>query len=148
MPIIKTPLAPGGALVEVVLSWSITGARRLRAALRPVPPAVDARAILDTGAEVTCVDSSLIQSLGIPAAGWALGNLPAHGGVNLHPLYDVGLVIVHPSGNSRDNLVVRDLSVMELSLASIGYQMLIGRDVLAKCKFFYDGPGSKFVLAY
>jgi hypothetical protein len=58
------------------------------------------------------------------------------------------LAIVHPSGNARDNLVIRDLSVFEVSLTPLGYQVIIGRDVLAKCRFLYDGPGDEFELAY
>ena len=148
MPVIKSALESEGALVDVLLGWSTHRARQLRAALKPVPPPVDARAILDTGAEITCVDPSLVQSLGLPFGGTTFVNLPAHGGMNVASLYDAGPAIVHPSGNARDNLNIRDLSVFEVSLAPLGYQVIVGRDVLAKCRFFYDGPGDEFELAY
>ena len=41
-------------------------------ALRPVPSPVNARAILDTGAEITCLDTGLILTLGLPTAGTVL----------------------------------------------------------------------------
>ena len=33
-------------------------------------------------------------------------------------------------------------------LAAMGYEALLGRDVLAKCVFHYDGPGGWFRLAW
>jgi hypothetical protein len=148
MPILKGTLQIEGALVVIVLGWSVARARRLRAALRPVPPPVNAQAIIDSGAEVTCVDSSLIQVLGLPLVGTVLANLPAHGGVTASALHDASLTVVHPSGNARSNLVVGNLEVLELSLAPVGYHILLGRDVLAACRFLYNGPGNSFQLAY
>jgi hypothetical protein len=55
---------------------------------------------------------------------------------------------LNPTGNAQDHLVVPDLSVLELSLSSLGYQALIGRDLLARCRFLYDGPGNAFRLTY
>jgi len=46
--------------------WSAGQARHLRQAQRPVPPALEARALLDTGAEITCLDTVLVQQLGLP----------------------------------------------------------------------------------
>jgi hypothetical protein len=148
MPVIKGPIQAEGALVDVELGWSASRVRQLRAALRPVPSPVRAKALLDTGAEMTCVDSPLIQMLGLPFGGTVTANVPAHGGVQFLAIHDASLIIFHPSGNPPDNLLVRDLSVLDLSLAALGYQVLIGRDVLAKCRFAYDGPKSRFRLAY
>ena len=58
MPILKGDLQPEGALVDVQVGWSAGQARHLRQAQRPVPPALDARALLDTGAEITCLDTA------------------------------------------------------------------------------------------
>ena len=68
--------------------------------------------------------------------------------MTLAALHDASITIIHPSGNARDNLFVRNLSVLELSLASFGYEALIGRDVLAVCYFLYRGPRKSFRLAY
>lgn len=148
MPILIEHIHSDGALVDVRIGWSVARARRLRATLQPVPPAVTARSVLDTGAEVSCLDSALVQSLGLPLGGTVLVNLPAHGGITGGVLYNVSLTIIHPSGNARDNLVVRDLAVLEIGLSSLGYQMLIGRDVLKQCRFLYDGPAKRFELRY
>lgn len=148
MPVIVEALQASGAIVDVSLGWSRSRAIQLRRAFHPVPPPVAARAILDTGAEITCVDMALVQALGLPSGGTGLANVPAHGGVSLASMHDAGLSIVHPSGNPGFNLVVRDLTVLELNLGPIGYQVLVGRDVLARCRFLYNGQGNRFRLAY
>jgi hypothetical protein len=137
-----------GALVEVLLGWSAAAAQQQRASLRPVVSPVQVGALLDTGAEMSCVDVSVIQQLGLPFAGTAPANLPAHGGLTFGALHDASLTILHPSGQIRDYLIVLNLSVLELSLAPLGYQALIGRDVLARCRFLYDGPNNRFRLGY
>jgi hypothetical protein len=109
---------------------------------------LQAQALVDTGAEITCIDATLIQKLGLPFAGMVTANLPAHGGVTYGVLHDAGLTVLHPSGNAARNLVVPNQSVLELSLAPLGHELCIGRDVLARCQFLYDGPRNRFRLAY
>jgi hypothetical protein len=133
-----------GAVVGVQIGWSAGRARQLRQAYRPVPPALDVRALLDTGAEVPCVDGLLVQQLGLPLAQLALANIPALGGLRVGAHYHAG-VVVHPSGSP---LVVPDLLVLEAPLVGLGYQALIGRDVLARCDFLYSGRRRRFTLRY
>lgn len=135
MPTLSAALAPEGAMLDVVIGLSVSSIQTLRTALRPVPPSIPARAVIDTGAEISCLDSALVQALNLPFAGTVLTNLPA-------------LTIVHPSGNARSNLTVGNLSALELPLSYLGYQVLIGRDVLAGCRLFYNGPGYQFHLGY
>jgi|SRR5208283_1235060 len=148
MPILTAALAPQGALVQVLIGLDAPSIMILRTALRPVPSPINTEALLDTGAEVTGVDASLIQRLDLPIAGTVLANLPAHGGFTTAFLHDASLTILHPSGNPRDNLVVRHLNVLALPLAALGYQAVIGRDILARCDFLYSGPRDRFRLRY
>ena len=148
MPILTAALAPSGALVEVLIGLSTTSIRALRAALRPIPPPISVHALIDTGAEVTGVDSGLLQTLALPQRNFVLANLPAHGGLAISHWHDAGVTIVHPSGKRQDNLVMRSLAVLALPLAALGYQAVIGRDVLARCHFLYSGPRNRFRLSY
>jgi hypothetical protein len=117
-------------------------------ALKPVPPPVRTRGILDSGAELTCVDLAFVRSPGLPFRGVSLANLPALGGTSIASVTDASLTILHPSGNPRDHFVLRDLPVLELSLGTTGYDVLIGRDALAKLRFQYSGPRKRFRLVY
>lgn len=148
MPTLTNVLASDGALVDVQIGFSATQTQRLRSALRPIPQPISTRALLDTGAEATGVDQALIQALGLPTRGSVLANLPAHGGLTFGFLYDAALTIVHPSANYHLDLVIHDLAVLELPLAPLGYQVVVGRDVLALCRLLYNGPRHRFRLVY
>jgi hypothetical protein len=62
--------------------------------------------------------------------------------------HDTALTILHASGNAKDHLVIGDLLVLEVPLTVLGYQALVGRDVLARCRFLSHGPGGRFRLTY
>ena len=145
MPVLRGRLQPEGAIVDVQVSWSASQAQQLRQAYRPVPPALDARALVDTGAEITCVDGVLVQQLGLPLAQLAVANIPALGGLRVGTHYHAGVVVVHPSGIP---LVVPNILILEVPLTGLGYQALIGRDLLARCDFLYGGRRQRFALRY
>jgi hypothetical protein len=148
VPVLRGILQVEGALVDVQLSWSASQARSLRLAQQPVPPPLDARALLDTGAEITCVDTALVQQLGLPLAQVALANMPAVGGLTAGAQYHAGLTVVLPSGDPHQDLGFQTLLILELPLAGLGYQALLGRDVLDRCDFLYGGRRRRFTLAY
>lgn len=148
MPVLRGVLQPAGALVDMQVAWSTSQARQLRQAHRPVAPPLDATALLDTGAEVTCFDTALIQQLGLPLAQLALANVPALGGLRAGAHYHASLTIIHSSGNAGLGLVVPDLLVLEVPLGGLGYQALLGRDVLDRCDFLYAGRRQRFTLVY
>jgi hypothetical protein len=147
MPVLNSTIGPSGALVRVRWAWGYTDAQKLRAALRPVPPPVEAMALLDIGAEVTCLDRSLVQTLGLPFGNVTLANLPVAGGLAVGNQYDLDLTIEHPGGPHLD-WAVRDFPVLELSLGPLGYQALIGRKLLKHSDFLYGGRTSTFTLTY
>lgn len=148
MPTVRDSLAPEGALVDVRIGLSATQVRLLRTALRPIPAPIAARALLDTGAEMTGVDRTLVQALALPTRGSTLTNLPAHGGLTLSFIHDAALTIAHPTGSAGQDLVIRSLAVLEIPLAPLGYEIVVGRDVLARCRLLYNGPRGRFRLAY
>lgn len=148
MPIIGGRIRRDGALVKVRLAWSTSNVQSQRTALKPIPPPVEVMALLDSGAEATSLDVSLVRSLGLSVAGITLANAPGVGGLNYTSQHEVDLTVLHRSGHAARDLVVRNLLVMELKLGSLGYQVLIGRDVLAGCRFLYDGPADRFKVAY
>ncbi len=148
MPILNGVLTSDGALVDVVVGWSSQNAQQQRAALCPVPPPGGFRAILDTGAEMTCLDTAVIQQLSLPVEGVTITNVPAIGGLTYGMQYKARLTLANPSGNPQDNLELDGLVVVELPLGTLGYQALLGRDVLAVCDFFYSGKGGTFTLTY
>jgi hypothetical protein len=146
MPTLSDRLVPEGALVPVLIGLSLTQIQLLRKALQPIPAPIVALALIDTGAEMTGIDSSFVTSLGLQPKSSTLANLPAHGGMTLAFKYEVGFTICPASATSGPQVPI--LSVLDLPLAAIGYQVVLGRDVLARCRFLYDGPGNCFEFTY
>ena len=138
MPLLRGDLQAEGALVEVQGGWSAGQARHLCQAQRPVPPVPDARALLDTGAEITCLDTVIVQQLGLPLAQLALANIPALGGLRAGAHYHASVTVVHPSGDPSQALVFQNLLILEVPLAGLGYKALIGRNVLDGCDFLNE----------
>jgi hypothetical protein len=122
--------------------------QRRRKAARPIPPAVTLLALLDTGADCTCVERNAVSTLTLPLKNMGFGNVPMLGG--LIPIFqvDADLTIMHPSNNSQFNLVIGNLPLTEMHLGAVGYDLLIGRDVLKFCRFVFDGLGDRFHLTY
>ncbi len=148
MPAMTAPLQAEGALVDVRLGWAAARVRQLRRALQPIPPPADIRALIDSGAECTCLDTALIRQLGLPLASFGIANVPSAGGLLSTTEHDASLTVLHPSGDPRDCLILPDLIIVDLPIGQLGYQALIGRDVLDRCKFLYDGPAREFRLEY
>jgi hypothetical protein len=140
-----------GALVDVQIGISAVDALALRQAGRPVPPPITAKALIDTGADVTCVDDQALApliTLGLTPTRHVLTNLPATGGMNFASEFAVSLTILHPSRRPKWHFQIRNQPIVEHPLASLGYQALLGRDVLSRCVLIYDGASGAFTLCY
>jgi hypothetical protein len=148
MPIIKGRIVNDGAIISVSIGWGRASARNLRLAKRAVPVPIEAKALLDTGAEVTCLDPQLIEDLELPLNGYGLVNAPALQEMTFAAQYEASVTILHPSNVKNQDLVVNDLTVMELPLGLLGYQMVIGRDLLSRCQFLFNGVRKRYALKY
>lgn len=151
MQTIVLPIGPAGPLVRVEIALSAKVVQSLRKGGQPVPPAVTAEALIDSGSDVTCVDPTILaplQKQGLTATKFIPINAPALGGFRPTGEYSVSLTILHPSGNPKANLVLRNQVVVDQEIGALGYQCLIGRDVLDRCIFVYDGPSRHLTLGY
>ncbi len=137
-----------GAVVRARIGVSGQDQKKLRAAGSPIPQPIEATALIDTGAEVTCADPAVLARIRLPFVGVTPMNMPAGGGFFGSSRFACSLVVPHPSGNPRDDFAVSYLSITELPIGALGYEILIGRDVLARCAFRLDGPGLAFTLDY
>ena len=137
-----------GALVAVRIGVSRQELLRLRASRHPIPQPVDLTALIDSGAQITCVDSAILPGLDLTLFGVTPVNVPSLGGLSAAVQYAASLIVIHPSGNAQDDFVISDLPIAEVNLGALGYQLLIGRDVLVACQFHLDGPKLTFTLDY
>jgi hypothetical protein len=63
MPQLTGTLLPEGAIVDVLVGLARADIQTLRQSLRPIPQPMPLRALIDSGAQVTCLDPSIIRGL-------------------------------------------------------------------------------------
>jgi hypothetical protein len=149
MPTVSDAVGRDGPLVRVELGISTASRRRLRTAKSPIPQSLTLTALIDTGAEITCIDPRIVGRLSLqPGGSYAPINAPGLGGLVFPDSYDIDLTVLHPSGIPADHMVVSDLEVADVSLNVFRIDVLLGRDVLALCDFNYLGRASQFALTY
>jgi hypothetical protein len=149
MPTFSDALGSDGPIVRVEVGVSQQHRVRLFAARRPVPQPLVLTALIDTGAGITCIDPHVIRRLQLqPKGGLRAVNAPGLGGLIFPQTYEVGLTILHPSANPADHFVIPDLDVADVSLAGLGFDLLLGRDILSLCDFNYLGRAGTFALTY
>jgi predicted aspartyl protease len=95
-------------------------------------------ALIDTGASNTCIDEQAAKELGLPVIDVGSMQSASHEKYpcNIYPVQIITPVVTLNSART-----------MGANLASQGLLVLIGRDVLAACNLFYNGPSGQFTLS-
>ncbi len=102
----------------------------------PVPAPITGMGLIDTGASITAVDVSIIQSLGIQPVG--ISNVFTPQGSTQQELFPVKLSFIGTP------IIFNFSSVLGSELRNQGILALIGRDVLSRCILIYNGPAGHF----
>ena len=136
-----------GPLIDLYVALSTPRLQLLQAgnpqAVLPQPKLV--KALVDTGASHTSIDLSLVQDLNLIPSGVASLITPTTGNVPCDALcYDVAVHIPFPTGI----LWTQGLWVVTgLELHHQGFDVLLGRDILANGMLIYDGVHQQFTLS-
>jgi hypothetical protein len=94
---------------------------------------------------------AVLRGANIMPARFDFPRIAAYGGAAIVPVYAAGVTILHPNpaaAGPRPNLTFRTHEVYDLMHAPLGYDALIGRDILNRCVFVNDGPAGTFTFAY
>lgn len=140
---------PGGPILNGFIGVSLARRNALVAANQAVPNPAQIRGLIDTGASGTCVDPSVLTILGLSPTGSVTVNTPSTGNQpHVADQYDVSLLIPGALATHAP-LTVPNLPVMCAELLTAqGFHALIGRDILSRCLFSYNGAMGLFTLAY
>lgn len=138
-----------GPLLTAVVGVSEPRRAALAEAGVAIPTPVPVRALVDTGASMTCVDPIvLVDGLGltpktqIPCLTPTTGSSP-----EMKDVYDVSVLIF--AKMNEPALEQATMPVMASDLfAAQGIHALIGRDILARCLLHYNGDAGLFTLAF
>jgi predicted aspartyl protease len=146
MPVLTIPLEARGAIMTVGIGVSLPRSIALKKAGLVVPQVVIIRALIDTGANCTCVDPEVIKKLALTPSG-VVHMLSASTGATPHVCnqFDVAIVIAMDNQVHVPSLVI---PVIESNLKTHGFHALIGRDVLDQGVMIYDGPRRSITLTF
>lgn len=148
MPHFTIPVGPNGPIVKAYIAVSSARRKVLTDAGQPIPAPISVDALLDTGANCTCVDESVLVQLSLTPTGSVDVATPTTGATPAQKdQYDIALII--PDGGTP--LVMETIPVVAADLlVSQGFQVLVGRDILNQCVFVYTGRGGVqiFTLAF
>jgi len=141
-----TATAQTGPILDMIVAASGPRVQALIAEGKPAPNPQNIRALLDTGASCTCIDPSVLATLGLQPTGTTPMTTPSTGAIAVEAdTYDVSIII--PAGNQQP-LVRTVMSVCASELLHQGFHALLGRDILMHCHVTYNGSAGFFTLAY
>ena len=129
-----------GAILEVVIAKAPAEGRVIAGRAQPLPKAVRVVAMIDTGASVTAIASSVVRALDLRDRGLALVSTPATTRLVSMRQFRVGVTFPN-----HVRAVCHE--VVEAALGGT-VECLIGRDVLSAAAFLYDGRANDFTLGF
>jgi hypothetical protein len=146
MPILTGRLTDQKAIIDVSLRLSDPRMEAYNRQHRSIPQPIQTKALLDTGAEGTMIDPKFVGLLELQQNGWTR-IISITGEVLYASIWDAGLHIKMNDGEANVRIVAvpcRSLS----GLSALGYEVVIGMDVLSQGKFTSNGLQSEFRLEF
>ena len=139
MPEHSQALTTDGPCIVVRISVPDALAQKLQSEGKPIPTPVEGLALIDTGATSSCVNYEVLKLLGLEP----VGRIPVSGaaGIALHTTYPARLDFPTLSLSSTFNQIIG----VRLSRPNIS--VLLGRDLLDRVIFTYDGPKRKLTIS-
>ena len=146
MPRLDVPIGPAGPIIEVRLRVGPEQADA-RATGRTVPPPISVLGLVDTGAEVSAIQRSLAEWLGVPVSRFLETRSSVLGDESrLAAVYRIQMTF--GPIEAPDPPKWRTTDVVGVKVASPGAIVLIERDLLSTCRFTYDGRKKRLMLTY
>ena len=132
MPIleIRGDLYRSGANFDAVIVPSAAVAAKLKEEKKPLP-SKQSIAQIDTGATSTCIDTSIVNELGLISRNQEPVSIA--GDIVLRPFYDCAIIL--PVAEK----LALSVQAIEFDFSREAFDILIGRDILRTCHFFYNG---------
>ncbi len=133
-----------GPVIEVQVETPNLLAQYLKNKGKTVPGPTKGMALIDSGATISCVDSDVIRRLGVKPIG--VTTVLTAGGPKRQNCYPARFSFPQQKMYFEFSRVMgadlKGQSIMGKDLVA-----LLGRDVLSRCLFIYNGPNATFTLA-
>ncbi len=135
-------LAMRGPVVQVSIRVPPEIAERLTNTAQPVPAPIGGFALIDSGAATSCIDNEAARSLGLPVVNVISMASATHANVatNVYPInFDI-------LGGAQ--ITVNSPRTAGATLANQGLVLLIGRDLMSRGFFSYNGLAGQFTICF
>lgn len=145
MPLIRVPMAADGPIVDLSLWIGRAAAHNLVAQGQALPNSQTIRALIDTGADRTAIHPNALGLITSVAAGTIKVRRPGFQKFRRVNLHKVRLAFAGIRAIKANTGWV-EITSAAIVPANPGVLALIGRDMLAHCRFLYDGPKDELLL--
>ncbi len=146
MPGLTFPIVPEGLCLPVLIGPDADWMQALQAVGKPLPLPRQARALIDTGCDITAIVPSLITSLGLAAAGWVQTHT-AGGGLDVQ-YYQVSLTLFDAASPGGITLFRPVWTVTRLHQDLADADVLLGMALISELVLMIDGPARRFTLSF
>ena len=115
---------------------------------RSIPKELEVDALIDTGASVSIIDTSIVEEMPLRSYGYCpISGFDSQGGdegkAKQYPNYEAGLVLLDAS-EVAPILTVKTGQLVGHPVGNGRFRAILGMDVLKHCHFQLDGPGDCF----
>ena len=141
-----TPIPPrvvlqqAGPVIQVILSPLEVHLKVITERGGELPPSLSGRALIDTGATMTCVDADAARRAGLAQVDSGTMTSATHANEKV-PIFAGRLIM------DAASITVNANRAIGANLSPQGLIALIGRDLLAQCVLVYNGLDGSFSLS-
>jgi hypothetical protein len=147
MPRLERPIGSDGPIIDVRIWIGREQEEALRARGLRVHPPMSVPGLLDTGAERTAIQQVLAKGMGLPVHDWVGIRSSVLGAEERDaPVYLMRMTF--GSIEAPDPPRWRITSPVGVTMVSPGALILIGQDLIATCRFTYDGRKRMLKVSY
>lgn len=147
MPRLDRSFGDDGPIIDVRICVAAARAEWLAAVGSPVPEPFAVPGLVDTGVKVTAISLAIATWMGIASVGMIEASSSVLGRESRWvPVYPLRMCLGPFS--DTDPLRWRAIDAAAVDIVSPGASVLIGRDLLASCRFTYDGRKSRLLMSY
>ena len=141
-------LQAAGPILPVQVEIPTALAAQLQQAGQPIPPPVPGLALIDTGASLSAVDVTVVQTLGVQPVG--IANVGGVTGAGQQPTYPGRFTFPGTGLPSIDFSLLLGANLGGLTVPGMPGQLiaLLGREILQRFILIYNGPAAMFSLAF
>jgi hypothetical protein len=147
MPRLEWPIGPDGPIIDVRIRIGAEHEEALRSGGLPVPQAFSVAGLADTGAQITAIQQVLAKRMELPVHDWVKLRSSVLGTDEREaPVYSLRMTF--GSLGDPDPPKWRIIRAVGVAVISPGAIVLIGHDLLATCRFTFDGRKQRLMMSY